>query len=90
MTRKSIDCRDHPSESHCSVALSADTEEELLEAAAQHAVAVHGYQDGPELRSQLRSMIHEGDASQHHAEHGGGHMAAHGAVGSPDDPNWAH
>ncbi len=37
MTRKYIDCREFPSEMHCSVALSADSESELLEAAVQHA-----------------------------------------------------
>ena len=89
MTRKMIDCRDYPSEIHCSVAMSADTDDELIEAAAQHAVAVHGHQDGPDLRAQLRQMIHDSDAPERHGEHGAGHMA-HGAVGSPDDPTWAH
>ncbi len=42
MTRKYIDCREYPSDMNCSVALSADTEKELLDAAVQHAVAVHG------------------------------------------------
>ena len=32
---------DTPSESQCTVAISADSEDELLEAAAQHAVQVH-------------------------------------------------
>ncbi|MFM0558044.1 DUF1059 domain-containing protein [Paraburkholderia sediminicola] len=38
MTRKYIDCRECPSEMNCSIALSADSENELLEAAVQHAV----------------------------------------------------
>jgi len=62
MTRKYIDCREYPSESHCTVALSADDEDELLEAAVQHAVAVHGHQDSAQLRSQLRTLFHEGEA----------------------------
>lgn len=33
MARKYIDCREFPSEMNCSVALSADSENELLEAA---------------------------------------------------------
>jgi len=32
----------------------------LVEAAAQHAVKVHGHQDGPELRVQLNQLVREG------------------------------
>jgi predicted small metal-binding protein len=60
MARKFIDCREVPSESHCTVAISADTESELLEAAVQHAVAVHKHQDTPELRTMIRSGIKDG------------------------------
>jgi len=60
MGRKYIDCREFPSESKCTVALSADTEDELLEAAVQHAVQVHQHQDTPELRSQLKACFKEG------------------------------
>jgi predicted small metal-binding protein len=60
MGRKFIDCRAFPSEMNCSIAISANTEGELLEAAVQHAVAVHGHQDTPELRDQLRSAIKDG------------------------------
>jgi predicted small metal-binding protein len=60
MSRKSIDCRDYPSESGCTVAISADSADEVVEAAAQHAVKVHGHEDGPELRGQLRQMVKEG------------------------------
>ena len=41
MARMFVDCRDYPSEMNCTVAISASTEKELLEAAVQHAVAVH-------------------------------------------------
>ncbi|CPJ83578.1 Uncharacterised protein [Bordetella pertussis] len=41
MSRKYIDCREFPSEMNCSVALSADSDAELLEAAVQHATTVH-------------------------------------------------
>lgn len=58
--RKYIDCREVPSESKCSIAISADTEEELIEAAAQHAVAVHKHQDTPELRSMIKQGLREG------------------------------
>ena len=60
MSRKYIDCRDYPSDIKCSIALSADNADELLEAAVQHAVAVHGFQDSPELRQELKSMFKEG------------------------------
>ena len=60
MTRKYIDCRECPSDVKCSIARSADSEEELMEAAVQHAVAVHQHTDSPELRSQLKTFFHEG------------------------------
>jgi hypothetical protein len=61
MSRKYIDCREYPSESGCTIAISADTNDELIEAAAQHAVKVHGHQDGPELRAQLGQIVKEGE-----------------------------
>jgi predicted small metal-binding protein len=60
MARKFIDCREYPSEMNCSIAILADTDDELVEAAAQHAVAVHRHADSPELRSSLRSLVKEG------------------------------
>jgi predicted small metal-binding protein len=60
MTRKYIDCREYPSDTNCSVAIAADNDEELLAAAVQHAVSVHGHQDTPELRSQLGQLFKEG------------------------------
>jgi predicted small metal-binding protein len=60
MGRKFIDCREFSSQSNCSVALSADTEAELLEAAVQHAAAVHDHHDSSELRERLRSAIKDG------------------------------
>ena len=60
MDRKYIECREYPSESGCTVAISADNASEVVEAAAQHAVKVHGHQDTPELRHQLRQMVKEG------------------------------
>jgi len=59
MARKFIDCREYPSEAHCTVAISADSERELLEVAVQHAVAVHGHSDTPELRATLKSLFKE-------------------------------
>lgn len=60
MPRKYIDCREMPSEKGCTVAISADSDDELVEAAVQHAVAVHGETDRPELRQMIRQGIHEG------------------------------
>ncbi|WP_456737860.1 MULTISPECIES: DUF1059 domain-containing protein [unclassified Bradyrhizobium] len=57
MARMFVDCRDYPSEMNCTVAISADSKKELLEAAVQHATAVHGHQDSPELRHELAKMI---------------------------------
>lgn len=56
--RKSIDCRDYPSESNCSLRISG-TEEEVLEAAVQHAASAHGHEKSPELRNQIKSMLKE-------------------------------
>lgn len=60
MTRKYVDCREVPSDLKCTVAIAADSEEELLEAAVQHAVAVHQHEDTPELREMIRSAFHDG------------------------------
>ena len=62
MSRKYIDCREYPSTMNCTVALSADNDQELLEAAVQHAVAIHSHTDTPELRKQLASMFKSGTA----------------------------
>jgi predicted small metal-binding protein len=60
MTRKYIDCRESPSESGCTIAISADSNAELVDAAAQHAVKIHGHEDGPELRAMLNEIVKEG------------------------------
>jgi predicted small metal-binding protein len=45
---------------NCTIAISADGEKELLEAAVQHAVAVHKHQDSPELRNMIKGAIKDG------------------------------
>ena len=60
MVRKSIDCREHPGDIKCSVALSADSEEELMEAAMQHLTAVHKYKDTREVRETMRKGMKDG------------------------------
>ena len=54
--RKSIDCRDYPSESGCTLRLEGG-EDEVLDAAVQHAITVHGHTENPELREQIRSLL---------------------------------
>ncbi len=63
MARKYIDCREYPSEMNCSIAIYADDEEELLEAAVQHAVTVHGHDDTPQFRNELRQALKEAPRS---------------------------
>lgn len=54
--RKSIDCREYPSESGCTLRIEG-TEEEVLEAAVNHAVTHHGHADGPEFREEIRGLL---------------------------------
>jgi hypothetical protein len=54
--RKSIDCRDYPSDKNCSLKISG-TEQEVLDAAVDHAVSAHGHASSPELRQQIQSML---------------------------------
>jgi predicted small metal-binding protein len=56
--RKVIDCRDFPSENNCSLTI-AGTEDEVLKAAAEHAVSSHGHSAGPELAGALRSSLRD-------------------------------
>jgi hypothetical protein len=57
MGRKFIDCRQFPSEMNCSIAISADSEAELLDAAVQQwrctAIKIH-------LNCVLRSEVRSG------------------------------
>ena len=55
-SRKAVDCRDYPSEKKCSLKMSG-TEEEVVRAASQHAIDVHGEKDTPELRGEIRKML---------------------------------
>ena len=55
-SRKVIDCRLFPSEKNCTLAISG-SEEEVLDLAVLHASTVHGHQNTPELREQIRSLL---------------------------------
>lgn len=56
MARKIADCRRFESESNCSLTIIGE-EDEVVQAAARHAVDVHGHTDGPDLRSEIRDLL---------------------------------
>jgi len=56
--RKFIDCRLYPSEKNCSLKISG-TEEEVLDAATQHAASAHGHKNDPALREQLKGLLQD-------------------------------
>jgi predicted small metal-binding protein len=58
MARKMADCRRFPSESNCSLTIIGE-EEEVVQAAAEHAVSVHGHSGGEELKDQVRGMLED-------------------------------
>lgn len=57
-SRKVIDCRSIPNDVGCTLAISGQ-EEEVLNAAVAHAVAVHGHANTPETREALRALLRE-------------------------------
>ena len=59
--RKAVDCRLYPSEKGCTLRIEG-TEEEVLEAATQHAVTAHGHTNTPELREQIRTLLKDAAA----------------------------
>lgn len=56
MSRVTIDCRAIPSESGCSLTISGE-EDEVMRAAAAHAVDVHGHTHGDDLHAGLRTAL---------------------------------
>ena len=56
MMRKVADCREMPSENGCTLTIAGE-EDEVVRAAAMHAVDVHGHADGPELHDQIRALL---------------------------------
>ncbi len=60
MSRYYIDCRDYPGDVKCSVALAADSKDELLKAVLEHGHHVHGYEDTPEFREQIMKEFKDG------------------------------
>lgn len=58
--RKKVDCRLYPSEKGCTLSIEG-TEEEVLEAATQHAIMAHGHTNSPELREQLKTIMQDAE-----------------------------
>jgi predicted small metal-binding protein len=58
--RKVVDCRLHPSDSNCTLSIEG-TEDEVLEAASQHAITTHGQTNSPELREQIKTIMKDVD-----------------------------
>ena len=58
--RKSIDCREYPSERGCTLRIEG-SEEEVLDAAVNHAIASHGHTDNPGLREEIRKLLKPAD-----------------------------
>lgn len=56
MARKVADCREFPSEINCTLAISGE-EDEVIDAATQHAISAHSHDDTPELREQIRGTL---------------------------------
>ncbi len=56
MARKISDCRQFPSVSNCSLTIAGE-EDEVVRAAAEHAVSVHGHTMSDQLRKDIRSLL---------------------------------
>ncbi len=56
MSRKIADCRLLPSDSGCTLTISGE-EDEVVRAATQHAIDVHGHEAGPDLDTGIRAML---------------------------------
>ncbi len=50
------DCRQFPSDINCSLTISGQ-EDEVLDAAVDHAVSAHSHERTPALREQVRQML---------------------------------
>ena len=56
MGRVMADCRRFPSESNCSLTIIGE-KDEVVRAAAEHAVSVHSHEDTPQLREDITGML---------------------------------
>ncbi|MFG2195035.1 DUF1059 domain-containing protein [Streptomyces sp. NPDC048639] len=58
MVRKVADCRRFPSVMNCTLTISGE-EDEVVRAAAEHAVSVHRHEDTAELRREIRATLQD-------------------------------
>ncbi|KEI43667.1 DUF1059 domain-containing protein [Saccharopolyspora rectivirgula] len=66
MARKAVDCRRTPSAMNCTLRISGE-EEEVVRAAAEHMVSVHGHEDSAQLRQDVRrDLVDESTADGMH------------------------
>ena len=56
MARMMADCRRWPSETNCSLVIIGE-EDEVVQAAAEHAASVHGHENNEELHVQVREFL---------------------------------
>ena len=56
MGRVMADCRRFPSDSNCSLTIIGE-EDEVTRAAVEHSVSVHGHEDTPEFREQIKDFL---------------------------------
>jgi Protein of unknown function (DUF1059) len=61
MSRFMADCRRWPSDIDCSPVIIGEADE-VVHAPAEHAASVHGHDDTPELRQQLRESLEPAEA----------------------------
>jgi hypothetical protein len=66
MARMMADCRRFPSETNCSLTIIGE-EDEVIRAAAEHAASVHGHEDTPEMREQLKQFLEPAEAYSNEA-----------------------
>jgi Protein of unknown function (DUF1059) len=60
VARVMADCRRWPSDSNCSLTIIGE-EDEVIRTAAEHSASVHGHEDTPELRDQIRDLLEPAD-----------------------------
>ena len=54
--RYMVDCRKQPSETNCTLTITGERDE-VIRAAAEHAVSAHGHEDSPELRTMIAGAL---------------------------------
>jgi hypothetical protein len=60
MARMMADCRRWASDTNCSLTIIGE-EDEVVRAAAEHVLSVHGHADSPEFREEIRRFLEPAD-----------------------------